>query len=378
MKLNMPETAEVVIAGGGIVGCATAFFLAKEGVKATLIEPDSVASRASGFAAGILNPLDGQGIPGPLETFAQESFRMTAPLVGEVKGQTGVDPQLRNISCLWVALREHEAEQFASLYGISQRLDGFPARWLDAREVLSLEPRISPRVLEGMYLEGTTQIAAYEYTLGLAEAAEKKGATIRHGRVRGLKRSNGRVSGVVLESGELSCDKLVLAMGPWMGQAESWLGFPVPVTPLKGQILRLELDGPPLEHAVYRGDGGYIASKSDGFVWAGTTEEEVGFDDRPTPEARADIMKGTLEVMPYLDRARVALQTACLRPVAQDGLPIIGEAPGWEGLYLATGAGRKGILLGAGIARATADLVMRGRTGLSIAPFSPDRFVPVE
>ena len=372
----MPETAEVVIAGGGIVGCATAFFLAKEGVKVTLIEPESVASCASGFAAGILNPLDGQGIPGPLEAFAQESFRMTAPLVEEVKSETGVDPQLRDISCLWVALREHEAEQFTGLYRIAQRLDGFPARWLDAPDVLSLEPRVSPRVLKGMYLEGTSQIAAYEYTLSLAEAAQKKGAIVRHGRVQGLRRSNGRVSGLVLEDEEVSCEKLVLAMGPWMGQAAIWLGLPVPVTPLKGQILRLEVDGPPLEHAVYRGGGGYIASKSDGLVWAGTTEEEVGFDDRPTPEARAEIMKGTLEVMPALDGARVALQTACLRPVAQDGLPIIGEAPGWEGVYLATGAGRKGILLGAGMARATADLVMRGRTPLQIAPFSPARFMP--
>ena len=171
----MPETAEVVIAGGGIVGCATAFFLAKEGVKVTLIEPDSIASCASGFAAGILNPLDGHGIPGHLEAFAQESFRMTAPLVEEVRGETGVDPKLRDISCLWVALREDEAKQFTGLYGLAQRLERFPARWLDAQEVLSLEPRVSPRVLEGMYLEGTTQIAAYEYTLGLAEAAEKKG-----------------------------------------------------------------------------------------------------------------------------------------------------------------------------------------------------------
>lgn len=374
----MPETAEVVIAGGGIVGCATAFFLAKEGVKVTLIEPDSIASCASGFAAGILNPLDGHGIPGPLEAFAQESFRMTAPLVEEVRGETGVDPKLRDISCLWVALREHEAEQFAGLYGLAQRLEGFPARWLDGREVLSLEPRVSPRVLEGMYLEGTTQIAAYEYTLGLAEAAEKKGATIRHGRVKGLKRANGRVSGVVLESGEVSCEKLVLAMGPWMSRAANWLDFPVPITPLKGQILRLEVDGPPLEHAVYRGGGGYISSKSDGLVWAGTTEEEVGFDDHPTPQARAEIMKGTLEVMPELEGARVALQTACLRPVAEDGLPIIGAAPGWEGVYLATGAGRKGILLGAGMAKATADLVMRGRTPLSTAPFSPARFMPQE
>jgi glycine oxidase len=242
-----------------------------------------------------------------------------------------------------------------------------------------MEPRLSPAVVAALTVEGIREVAAYELTLGLFKAAEKHGASMRVSTVDGLTWHDGRVSGVRLATGEqLACDKVVLAMGPWTGQVERWLDLPVPVSPLKGQILRLEAPGPPLEHVFYRWGGGYIASKPDGLTWTGTTEEEVGFDDLPTPEARESIMSEACQVMPSLSQAKVALQTACLRPVSKDGLPIIGSVPGREGVYLATGAGRKGILLGPGMAMAIADLVTEGHTPIPIEPFSPDRFVATD
>ena len=373
----MAPKAEVVIVGGGVVGCATAYFLAKEGVKATIIEREAVAGCASGFAAGLLNPLNGHGIPGPLEPLAQASFRIHSYLADEVKAETGVDPQLRTLSCIWLALKEGEVEEFQELSQLAQRLEGFPARWLDGQEVRSLEPRVSPQVMSAMCVEGTKQVESYEYTSGLAEAAEKYGATIRHGTVEGIQATNGRVSGVVLAGEVVACEKVVLAMGPWTGQVESWLGVPVPIGPLKGEILRLDLAGPPLEHAFYRSGGGYVSSKPDGLIWVGTTEEQAGFDDLPTEEARAYIMNRSLELFPILSQARLVFHTACLRPVSTDGMPIIGEAPGWDGVYLATGAGRKGILLGPAMARSIADLITTGRTDLPIQPFSPSRFAKV-
>ena len=357
-----------------MVGCATAYFLATRGIKATVIERESIGSCASGFAAGLLNPLNGHGIPGPVELLAQESFRMHLDMAGHLRDETGVDPQYAPISCVWAGFEEEANREFEVLFQLANRLQGFPARWLDAREVRKLEPRVSPRVMVGMRVEGMRQVESYKYTLALAKAAEKHGATFRHGTLHGISSSGGRVTGVMLEHEEVACESLVLAMGPWTGQAGSWLGLPVPVEPLKGQILRLEMDGPPLEHALYRSGGGYMASKPDGLTWVGTTEERVGFDDRPTQEARESIMEGALDVMPSLAGARLALQTACLRPVSEDGLPILGPVPGWVGVYIATGAGRKGILLGPAMARATADLVAAGHTDLPIDAFSPGRF----
>ena len=370
----MAGRADVVIVGGGMVGSATAYFLARKGVKATIIEKEGVGSFASGFAAGLLTPLNGHGIPGPLEPLARESFRMHSYLADEVKAETGIDTQLRILPGIWVAFNEAEADEFLELFQLAQRLEEFPTRWLEGEEVRSLEPRVSPHVIRAMCVEGMMQVASYQYTLALAQAAQKYGASIRNGTVQGLRHSKGRVSAVMLETEEVDCEKLVLAMGPWSGQVENWLGIPVPVGPLKGQIVRLEMPGPPLEHVFYRSGGGYVSSKHDGLIWVGTTEERMGFDDRPTTEARESIMKGALEIMPVLSQARVAFQSACLRPVSEDDLPIVGEVPGWDGVYMATGAGRKGILLGPAMGKAIAELVTTGRTDLPIEPFSPGRF----
>ena len=370
----MAETAEVVIVGGGMVGCATAYLLARAGVRTTIIEKEAVGSCASGFAFGLLNPVDGHDAPGPLGPLALESFRMHSHLTEEVKAETGIDPQTRTLSCLWVVLDESETQEFQKIFQMAQGVEGFPTRWLDGQEVRSLEPRVSRQVIKALCMEGTMQVACHEYTLALTRAAKKYGATIRHSTVQGLRWANGRIVGVALAEEEVACEKVVLAMGPWTGQAASWLGMPVPIGPLKGQILRLELAGPPLGQIFYRSGGGYVSSKPDGLIWVGTTRERVGFDDRPTPEARESIMKDAMSILPVLSEARLVLQTACLRPVSEDELPIIGEVPGREGVYLATGAGRKGILLGPAMARAIADLVTVGHTNLPVRPFSPARF----
>lgn len=362
----MSKNADVVIVGGGIVGCATAYYLGKKGVKATIIERQAVAGCASGYAAGLLNPLDGHGIAGPLEELARESLQLHLRLADEIKGETGIDPQSLSRSSIWVAFTEAEVQGLMGLFQTAQGMTGFPTRWLEGQELRSLEPRISSRVIRGMCVEGTRQVDSYRITLGLALAAQKYGATLRHDTARGLRRSNGRVSGVELTQGEVDCEKVVLAMGPWTGHVADWLGIPVPVAPLKGQILRLDLEGPPLEHTFHHSGGDYITSKSDGLIWVGTTEERVGFDDQPTPEARGSIMKGATAVVPALSQAsRLVLQTACLRPVSDDGLPIIGEVPGWDGVYVATGAGRNGILLGPAMGQAIADLVTMGESRCS-------------
>ena len=359
----------------GVVGCATAYLLARKGVKVTLIEKNDIGSCASGFAAGLLNPRYGHDIPGPLDTMAQASFRMHAGLLQEVKEETGVDPQPREVPSIWVAKRDHEVKELRELLQLTQQIEGFQAWWLSGSEVRSLEPRVASGVLGGVYVKGTMQVACYQYTLALARAAEKYGATIRLGNVEGLKLTGRGVSAVVVGGELVACEKVVLAMGPWTGRAEEWLGVRVPVSPLKGQILRLELAEGPLEHEFYWSGGGYVSPKPDGLVWAGTTEERVGFDDHPTPEAREAIMRDAVEIIPALAEAQLALQTACLRPASEDDLPILGEAPGWEGIYLATGAGRKGILLAPAMAQAVVDMITTGRTDLPVEALSPGRFL---
>ena len=367
------ERTDVVIVGGGAMGCATAYFLAKAGIKVTVLESNAVAFGASGYAMGLLNPISGAGIPGPLEELSREGFMMHCDLAGELKEAGGIDYRAQRRDSIHPAFTDEDVRDLEAMARYSDRVEGVSCRWLDGPEVRSLEPRVSEGVSRALLLEGTLLLESHDYTQALARGAEKYGATIRQARVQGLKRS-GDILEVGIEDGSIEAERVVLAMGPWAEAAQEWLGLPIPVYPLKGQILRLELPDPPLQRSLHHGDN-YVGSKPDGLVWAGTTEEEEGFDDRPTEEARAKILREVVAFFPAVEQGRLVLQTACLRPVTPDGLPILGQVPGWDGVYLATGAGRKGILVSPSMARATAELITTGRSELAVDIFSPGRFV---
>jgi glycine/D-amino acid oxidase-like deaminating enzyme len=118
----------------------------------------------------------------------------------------------------------------------------------------------------------------------------------------------------------------------------------------------------------------YATTKPDGLLWAGTTEEEVGFDEETTTAARDEVGAALVTMLPAMLEAELAYQTACLRPVASDGLLVLGPVPGIEGLYVATGGARKGILFGPAMGRAIADLLLGAPPRIALAAFAPDRF----
>ena len=163
----------------------------------------------------------------------------------------------------------------------------------------------------------------------------------------------------------------------WSRRAEQWLNIYLPVDPLKGEILRVELPGGPLNQD-FSGGGGSLYPKPDGLVWCGATEDWRGFDREPNGEARRRIIDGTVKLIPEMAQAKLVLHTACLRPVTPDWLPILGQAPGWDNVYLATGAGKKGVLLSPAMGKAVADLMVHGETQLSVLPFDPRRFLAAQ
>ena len=371
----MAENTDVVIIGGGAAGCSVAYYLSLAGVKATVIEREGIGTQASGFSAGGLNPLEGTHIPGPLGPLAIESFRMHRQLWSELQDSTGIDYETRVIDLVKVAFQDSdlpELEESLGLFNAAQD-DGFSAHWLERRDLLDLEPRISLAAIKGLFARGNAALDSYKYTLALAKAAEAKGAKFISGTVQGLVTTGSKVTGVSLENERIGCGQVVLAAGPWSREAEGWLNISLPVDPLKGEILRLELPGEPLSQD-FSGGGGSLRPKPDGLVWCGTTEEWAGFDKDLSESARQAIMRGAITLLPQLVDSVLALQTACLRPVTPDWLPIIGRAPGWDNVYLTTGAGKKGILLSPAMGKATADLITEGQTSLSIETCNPQRF----
>jgi glycine oxidase len=368
----MSESTEVIVLGAGVAGCATAYFLARDGVKVTVIEREAIGSFASGFALGLLNPLTGSGIPGPVQPMAEKAFKMHLDLWPTLQDESGVDFQAKTMPHLELCLTDDDITAEREELKLWEKADGFSAQWLKSEEVHRLESRFSQDVKGGILLEEVGMLDSYRYTLALAQAAEHYGAEIMHGEAVGLKSIGNRITGVRLKSGAIACDAVVVALGPWSGQVSSWLGLDIPVQPLKGQILYLEAPDPPLKYHVH-GPCSFV-HKADNLVWVGATEERADFDTHTTVEARDYLIHRALKMMPYLGQLRLVQQTACLRPVTPDSRPIIGKAPGWDGVYLATGAAKKGILLSPGIGRSTADLITKGETSLPIEPFAPERF----
>jgi len=236
-----------------------------------------------------------------------------------------------------------------------------------------VEPRIADETFGATLIEGGGAVEPYRLVLALTRAAERLGVRVRHGRVIGLRRDGGRITGVVLEREVLSCATAVLALGPWSAEASDWIGVPIDVRPLKGQILRLQAPGPPVDCSVGWGHN-YATTKTDGLLWAGTTEEEAGFDEESTLAARDEIGAALLKMLPAMADAQVAQQTACLRPVASDGLLVLGGVPGLDHAYVATGGARKGILYGPAMGQAIADLVLGRDTRVALDAFAPGRF----
>lgn len=365
---------DVAVVGAGMAGCLTAFYLAGEGARVALIEAEDVGAGASGASAGGLNPLHGPGIPGPLSALAARSFELHRALWPELEG-IGPAFHPRIVKRIFLAADSSSLPGFERSQALYRALPGFTAEILDEAGIRAAEPRIAAGLPLALYTEGNAAVEPLPYTQAIAAAAERRGVTVIRGRAVGLDATGGQAFGVKLADDIVPAAFVVIATGAW-GEAGDWIGRPIAVGPVKGEMLLVDLPGPPVLHDISLGEVSAYGRGGDGLLWIGVTESHEGFDNRPTEAARGFLTAGAVRLMPALGEARIVGQTSGLRPVTPDNRPIVGRAPGWENVWLSTGAGRKGTLLSAGMGRAVADLVMRGRTDVPVAGLEPERFGP--
>ncbi len=331
-----------------------------------------MAVHASGMAAGGLSPLEGEHIPGTLSDFALRSYRLHLGLWEELAERSDVKFSPRIVPWIRVALSEDDLPDLESSYFSFDGVEGFSASRLDARAVPEMESRISPEVIGGVYLYGNAAVDSHALSLALMTAAEAMGTTFVRAEVTGLRAGTGSVE-VDAGSQTLCAGAVVVAAGPWTTNVLGTIGVHVPVRPLKGEILRLDPPGPMFRHDIAY-PGGEAHPKPDGLVWVAATVAEAGFDTQTTDAARETLMADAARAIPALAKSTVVEQTACLRPVSPDGLPVIGRVPGQDRVYVVSGAGKKGILFGPAMGKAVSDLVISGRTDLPVGEFTPDRF----
>ncbi len=387
------RSPDVAVVGGGIIGCVVAYYLARAGARVAVLERDQIAAEASSAAAGMLAPLAEGAAPGPFLDLALASLSRFGALAAELREATGIDVELITAGLLRPALDDAEAADYqASL--ATQRALGLPLQWLNAAEARALEPLLAPDVRGALASPAEHQVNPARLTTALARAAAAHGATFHLGAVaRGLLRDSDRVVGVRLADGDLPADHVVIAAGAWAASCGEWLGTPIPVTPIKGQMLAVSLPpgaqskadahppllggrGGQLCRTLYA-RAGYLVPKADGTIYVGATVERAGYDRRVTAAGASALLDALKRLAPALADATLVRTWAGLRPGTPDHLPILGPVPGYRGVTLATGHYRNGILLAPITGELIAQAVLGQPTTLPLAPFSVERFVAV-
>jgi glycine oxidase len=236
------------------------------------------------------------------------------------------------------------------------------------------EPALAPDIEAALFVRGDHWIHNEALVSAYAAAAAARGVSLKSGvEVARIVVEQGRAVGVLAQGERLGGDAVVLAAGAWSGALAEGIGLPLPVGPARGQMLALDHEPPLLRHVIH-GDEVYMAPRRSGELFVGATVEHVGFDRRVTEEAVQWLVTTAVRLLPALEDRRI-LRTWCgFRPWAADSLPVLGPAPGIEGLYVATGHFRNGILLAPITARLMARVILDGEVPALIQPFLPDRF----
>ena len=366
------KTSDVIVIGGGAVGCAVAYFLAREGVSVTLLERDDLAAHASGAAAGMLAPICESEGHGPFFELCLRSLRMMPAILEELRERSGTDPQYVPSGILRVATSDREAEQ---LRPQAARLSAFDVEWLDAENVRSREPRITGEARGALWSSQEGHVYSPYLTRAYAEAAVRLGARIECGvPVVGLRREGERVTGVHTPDGVRAAGHVVLCAGAWTRFCAPWFGAELPVEPVRGQILALEAPAPTLPCIVWD-EGAYLVPKRDGTIVVGATEERVGFDCRTTARGLGGLLDAAARLVPALGECAFRRAWAGLRPDTPDHLPVIGPIPGVDGLILAAGHFRNGVLLSPATGELVTNWLLRSEIPSLARSFLPERLL---
>jgi glycine oxidase len=359
---------KITVVGGGIIGCAAAYELAKAGCAVTLFERATPGAEASGAAAGLLAPL-GAPTGSALERLALASWRLYPELVDELRERTGIDVEYVTRGTIYPLLDAEDVRQAeARVAGHLSSEFGIEA-W-DTAEVRAREPALATRVLGAdHWVNNQRLVVAY------AQAAVAAGVVLRSGTsVSRIIVEDGRTHGVVADGDRWEADAVLLAAGAWTAALAASFGARLRVEPARGQMVAL-LHVPPLVTHVVHSDDVYLVPRPSGELLIGATVERVGFQRSVTAEGIAGLLAAAIGLVPSLGALPIARTWYGFRPWAPDSLPILGPWPDVEGLWVATAHFRNGILLAPITARLMTDWMTTGPPDVDVDEFTPERFL---
>lgn len=371
----LPQRVEFGIVGGGIIGLALAYELAARGRRVVVLDDASRAGNASDAAAGMVaaaaeHEMEHAGFI-ELRRFSRAAY---PDFVRRVQTDSGIDCAFRTEGTILVALDRDHAVELERIRAIVTE-QGFDAQPLGPAEILDLEPNLSGRVVGGVRLPDDFHIDQRRFMQALRSAACGRGVLVASGACVERVDTDGHVQGRQGEGTsaarfEMHCEHVVVAAGSWSASGLELPGAPLPVRPVRGQILRLQAQA--LLHHVVRTPDVYLVPHAAGELVVGASVEEQGFDARPTAGAVHDLLRHAWRALPALYDAPLLEIGVGFRPTARDHLPILGRLS--SHVAVATGHYRNGILLAPGTALLMSALLCDDDEHELLRHFEPQRF----
>ncbi|MEU0820684.1 glycine oxidase ThiO [Streptomyces mirabilis] len=374
------RVSDVLVIGGGIIGLVTAWRAAQRGFTVAVVDPEpggGAARVAAGMLAAVTELHYGEQT---LLGLNLASARRYPDFAAELTEASGQDLGYRRCGTLAVAMDADDRAHLRELHALQHR-SGLESEWLSGRECRRLEPMLAPGVRGGLRVDGDHQIDPRRLAKALVTACERAGVEFHRTWAERLTVVRDRAAGVVTTGGEqLAAGQVVLAAGSLSGKLP---GVPAdvlpPVRPVKGQVLRLTVPkryAPFLSRtvrAVVRGSQVYLVPRENGELVVGATSEELGWDTTVTAGGVYELLRDAHELVPGITELPLTETRAGLRPGSPDNAPLLGPTA-LDGLLLATGHYRNGVLLTPVTGDAMAHVLTTGELPEEARPFAPGRF----
>ena len=376
ISIHRESRPRIAVIGGGVIGLGIGWRLAAAGCAVDLFERGAAGHAASWAAAGML----AAGVetePGeiPLLALTRESQRRWPAFAEELRDASGIDVELRTEGTLELALTGDDLRQLRFSYEFQRSL-GIALEWLTPAKARRREPHLGASLAGAVLSPGDHQVNNRRLVEALAAAFARAGGRLHENEaVTAVEITGARAGGVRLSDRIHAADVVVLAAGAWSREIS---GIPPearpPVRPVKGQLLALRMDraSPLVAHVIWA-PGVYLVPRLDGRLILGATVEERGFDPSLTAGGALSLLEAAWRALPAIDELPIDEMWVGFRPGSPDDAPVLGPSP-VEGLVLATGHHRNGILLTPVTADEVSRSILDGGPSATIRPFSITRF----
>jgi glycine oxidase len=385
--MNLPKNPDVLIVGGGIIGLSLARRLRQQGVeKIVILEKNSACGmEASSAAAGMLAPQAEADRADLFFNFCRESRDLYPQFAAELISETGVDIELDRTGTLYLAFNETDAAELEKRYAWQTRSD-LPVEKLTAKEILEIEPNISPNVLFGLRFPLDWQVENRKIIEALKlqfnETNPTQNSNHQHvfqETVKSLIFENNKVIGVETNAGNIFASQVVIASGAWTSLIKDKFDLlsSLNVAPVRGQVIAFNGADKLFRHVIYT-PRGYIVPRRNGRVLVGATVEDAGFENITTDAGKSALLSTASEISRSFEKMHPTDLWSGLRPFVADSLPVLGEFTEIENLLIATAHYRNGILLAPKTSEILADKITRGSASEHLEAFNPRRFAAAQ